>query len=488
MLRMKQLSLAQKLIALSTVTSLIALLIASSAWVLDSWISSRESLRQEVQALSKLIADRSNAALAFDDIQLANQNLDTLSALPNIVTACIYDKDGNLFADYHRIAAPTRECALQSSSAAAPVDDSAIYLYESVMLDESVIGTMFIHSDLSRVYRQRNHAVISALLIFFLAGLAAYGISSRLQRVISAPVRELSIVAKQVADQHNYQVRAAKHSDDELGLLVDAFNEMLETIDIQNRSLTNSRDQLESLVEKRTSELQSSNKELEAFCYSVSHDLRAPLRGISGFSQILLEDYREVLDHNGKDYLNRVVSSANRMGDLIDELLSLSRVSRCALNPESINMSELTLKVVDELQQGAEHTMQIDVQPDITAYGDPTLIRSVLDNLIGNALKYSSKKDAGRVEFGQSQQDGQTVYWVCDNGVGFDMQYADKLFSPFQRLHGAEEFEGTGVGLATVARVVRRHGGKVWARSEIDQGACFYFTLDTGDMTKFDTD
>jgi len=389
MLRLKRLSLAQKLVALSTATSMIALLIASLAWVADTWVSGRDLLQQEVQGLSRLIADRSNAALAFDDIHLANQNLDTLSALPNIVIACIYDRSGNLFASYYRSEGDAGECRHYAGSIVSHVNGKIIHHYEPIVVDSDVIGGLLVRSDLSRVYRQLSHAAASALLIVFLTGLIAYVVSSRLQRVISEPVLQLSDIAREVAEEHNYQVRASKQSDHELGTLVDAFNEMLETIDIQNRSLINSRDQLEKLVEKRTSELQSSNQELEAFSYSVSHDLRAPLRSINGFSQALLDDYSEVLDDSGKDYLGRVVASADRMGGLIDDLLGLSRVSRWSLKPESIDLSAMAREVADELLYGNGQTIEVDIHPGVLAYADPTLMRSVLDNLIGNAFKYS---------------------------------------------------------------------------------------------------
>ena len=489
MFRLKQLPLAKKLVALSTITSLVALLIASGAWIIDSWVSGRDSLQQEVQSLGKLIADHSNAAVAFGDTELASNNLGTLDAVPNVVTACIYDQDGKLFAGFHRSTPPAMECAPQSDLAADHIDDNSIYLYEPILLGNGVIGNLFIHSDLSRVYAQLSRAATSTLAIIFLAGLVAFGVSSRLQRAISKPVRELSEVARQVSEQHNYQVRATEyHSDDELDALVDAFNEMLETIDIQNRSLIDSRSQLEHLVEKRTSELSASNKELEAFSYSVSHDLRAPLRSINGFSQALVDDYKETLDENGRDYLNRIMASANRMGILIDDLLDLSRVTRCTLKPVKIDMSAMAEEIAGELLSETGQTMEVNIRPGITAFGDPVLMHSVLDNLIGNAFKYSSGKESGWMEFNQRQQDGQTVYRVCDHGAGFNMKYVDKLFSPFQRLHRAEEFEGTGVGLATVARVVRRHGGEVWADSEMGQGACFYFTLNTDNMMNTDTD
>ncbi|VAW79146.1 hypothetical protein MNBD_GAMMA13-1317, partial [hydrothermal vent metagenome] len=278
-----------------------------------------------------------------------------------------------------------------------------------------------------------------------------------------------------------YSVRAIKHSDDELGKLVDSFNNMLDTIESQNRHLTNARDELEHLVSKRTTELQTSNSELEAFCYSVSHDLRAPLRSIHGFSQALLEDNEAQLDDDGKDHLTRVMRSANRMSTLIDELLNLSRVSRCELKPQPVDMSQMVKEIADELLIEPDQKISLHIQPDIQGYGDPVLIRVVLDNLVGNAAKYSSHEKESHISFGQSLQSDSAAFWVKDNGVGFDMRYANKLFGAFQRLHRADEFEGTGIGLATVARIVHRHGGEIWAASEVNNGACFHFTLTSND-------
>lgn len=480
MFSVRRLPLAKKLIVLSTTTSLVALVIASSAWVIDAWINGKQSLQQETAILAQLMADRSNAALAFGDTSLANQNLGTVGSLPNILAACIYDQDNQLFAAYEKTARGNTGCP--GSSLDNPAGGNAIEVYTPISLEDRTIGTLFIRSDLSRLFRQARQNIFSAVLILLLAGLIAYIISSRFQKIISGPINQLSRVARAVAGEHNYKVRAHKQSDDELGALVDAFNDMLDTIEVQNRFLTNSRDQLEELVGKRTGELQASNRELEAFCYSVSHDLRAPLRSINGFSQALLEDYSDLLDKEGRNYLERVMRSATRMGQLIDDLLSLSRVSRSQLTPEQIDLSTLAEDVVEEITAGSDYQAAVDIQPGISAFGDPTLMRVVLDNLLGNAFKYSAKTQHPRISFGQSRQTGQPVYWVRDNGAGFDMQYAGKLFGTFQRLHRNEDFEGTGVGLASVARVVHRHGGKIWAESAIDHGASFYFTLDPANI------
>ena len=229
-------------------------------------------------------------------------------------------------------------------------------------------------------------------------------------------------------------------------------------------------------------ELEVTNKELEAFSYSVSHDLRAPLRSIDGFSQILLEDYADELDEEGKDYLGRVRAASQRMGRLIDDLLGLSRVTRGTMRRERVSLSALAEEVARELEEAnPERRIQFSAQGGLEVWGDPRLLRVALENLIGNAWKFTEKQPEARVEFGHSEKLSYTsrvpVYYVRDNGAGFDMAYAGKLFGAFQRLHDANDFEGTGIGLATVQRVVRRHGGHIWAEGEVGRGATFYFTI-----------
>lgn len=235
---------------------------------------------------------------------------------------------------------------------------------------------------------------------------------------------------------------------------------------------------LEKRVNERTAELQATNKELESFCYSVSHDLRAPLRAIDGFSQALEEDYATLLDQDGKNYLDRVRKATRRMALLIDDLLELSRVSRAELKIQDVDLSQMARLVMEELQHGhPERKVEWVGAPRLRAKGDPRLLRVALDNLLGNAWKFTRTQPNPRIEFGVTVQDGQTVYFVRDNGAGFDMNYADKLFGVFQRLHSTNEYEGTGVGLANVQRVIHRHGGCVWADAKVNQGATFYFTL-----------
>jgi len=249
-------------------------------------------------------------------------------------------------------------------------------------------------------------------------------------------------------------------SKDEIGMLADAFNKMTE--DLQRRDI----------------ELAAVNEELEAFNYSVSHDLRSPLRSIDGFSQALLEDYGDKLDEQGKDYLGRTRAASQRMGILIDDLLNLSRVTRGDIRREQVDLSSIARLVATELQrEDSGRQVTFEVAEGAVTMGDPHLLRTVLDNLMGNAWKFTGNHPTAKIEFGVTEKDARPAYFVRDDGAGFDMAYAANLFGAFQRLHAMTEFSGTGIGLATVQRIIHRHGGRVWAEAEVEQGATFFFTL-----------
>ncbi len=238
------------------------------------------------------------------------------------------------------------------------------------------------------------------------------------------------------------------------------------------------REHLEELVAQRTEALESANRELEAFAYSVSHDLRTPLRGIDGFSQALLEDYGELIDAQGKNYLLRIRNGAQFMAVLIDDLLGLSRVGRWELEPNRVNLSALATDIVDGLRhEQPNRLVHCEITPELYAYCDPTLMRQALYNLLQNAWKFTGGKKEAIIEFGEFNGESGRGIFVRDNGAGFDMRYADRLFQPFQRLHSEESFSGTGIGLATVDRVIHRHGGALWAEGEVGKGATFFFVL-----------
>jgi PAS domain S-box-containing protein len=238
------------------------------------------------------------------------------------------------------------------------------------------------------------------------------------------------------------------------------------------------RKQLEEQLEKRARELASSNKELEAFSYSISHDLRTPLMAMKGFSNILLENYLEKMDTDAQDYLRRIVNSADKMSELIDDILSLSKVSLDEMKIQGISLSKIASAVVNTMRQAKPaNNIEVTIAENIETRGDTRLMSIAISNLIGNAWKYSSKTPDAKIEFGEIKKDGKKVYYIRDNGAGFDMKFAAKIFEPFKRLHSDREFPGTGIGLAIVKRVIEKHGGKIWVESEPGKGAAFYFTL-----------
>ena len=239
--------------------------------------------------------------------------------------------------------------------------------------------------------------------------------------------------------------------------------------------------ELEQRVAERTAELAVANRELEAFSYSVSHDLRAPLRSIEGFSRLLVEKHARQLDDRSRECLQRLRCASQRMSHLIDDLLHLSHVTRGGLRPQPVDLSALAGAIAADLQKPQpERRVTFVIAQGLVAHADPRLLRVALENLLGNAWKYTSRHPQARIELGMIERDGEHVYFVGDDGAGFDMAYAERLFGAFQRLHSVAEFEGTGIGLATVQRIIHRHGGRIWAEAAVEKGATFYFTTDSG--------
>ncbi|MCD6067607.1 MAG: hypothetical protein K0S33_2433 [Bacteroidetes bacterium] len=263
-----------------------------------------------------------------------------------------------------------------------------------------------------------------------------------------------------------------------MGIVGEAYMQTKEEIIRQDREkIKKLNDTLERKVKERTAELETLNKELDAFSYSVSHDLRAPLRAVNGYAEILSEDYESKLDDEGKRIIQAIRYNAVKMGTLIDDLLAFSRLGRKELNKTDIDMNDLTEAVLRDLLKSVSHKAEIKMSPLHHLQADYGLIYQLMYNLVSNAVKYSSKKEKPLVEISSEEKNGEIIFSVKDNGAGFDMQYADKLFGVFQRLHSQQEFEGTGVGLAIVQRIIARHNGRVWANAKVDKGATFNFSI-----------
>jgi PAS domain S-box-containing protein len=247
------------------------------------------------------------------------------------------------------------------------------------------------------------------------------------------------------------------------------------------------RKQSEAKIKRLNDELQhhveqllEANREMESFSYSVSHDLRAPLRSMDGFSKVLMERYADQMDERGRNYLSRVRAAAQKMGRLIDDMLSLSRIGRTQMRWDQVDLSEMATAIVEELRQREpERQVVVTITPNMKVSGDPALLQIVFTNLIGNAWKFTGKREEAHIDVGLKEERGERIYFVRDNGAGFDMAFVDKLFTSFQRLHTEEDYSGTGIGLAIVKRIILRHEGRIWAEGAVDQGATFYFTLES---------
>ena len=503
-------SIKRKLLVIMMLTSLAVLLVASASFLSYEQYRFRRGIVRDLATLADVIGANSTAALAFGDRSAAIDTLSALRAEPRVVLAQIHDKDSRVFATYRRDGKTAPALSLAPPPGGHEFGADHLAVSRPILLAEEMVGSVSLWSDLEEGRaRLRQYSLIAGLVVLG-SGLMALVLSTRLQRVISLPIQGLARTVNQVSLEKNYTLRAAKHGEDETGILIDGFNGMLEQIQAREAALFQAQEQLERRVEertkqlqveivereqaqleldrlneelelrvqRRTAELEAANKELAAFSYSVSHDLRAPLRKIDGFSKALLQDYGKALDPQAREYLDWVRESSQQMAQLIDDLLNLSKITRSEMRRECVDLTALALAVGAELRQRQpERDVSLVVEEGLTTDGDPQLLKIALQNLLGNSWKFTGKRRDPRIEFRVLPDGPSRAFFVRDNGAGFDMAYSDKLFGPFQRLHSHEEFEGTGVGLATVQRIVTRHGGRIWAEASVGQGATVFFTL-----------
>jgi signal transduction histidine kinase len=484
-------SIHKKLLVVVLATATVALLLTGAAMLFYDLRGYRELLVSDLAAQAEVIGHAAAPAVEFGDPQTAVSYLESLKGKPAIVAAAIYAANGSRFAKYTAKDRGIVEFPPLPAPDGHEIRGNEVDLYRRIVSGQEILGTVYLKAqyDVSqRVWKYLG--IIGSVILLSLA--AAVLISRRLQQNITRPVLEIANVAQHVMGKRDFGSRATRMTDDEIGALVDAFNGMLDEIErvmgersrveaalIESEArLREVNAELEQRVASRTAQLEAANKELEGFSYSVSHDLRAPIRAIAGFAALLETDDAAELSGEARRKIDIIRSEAARMGQLIDDLLAFSRLGRKALEPADLDMSELARNVYDRLNH-VDPARKLDFRLGSMphARGDRGLLEQVWMNLLSNAIKFSSKKENPVVEVGGIATENEHVYFVRDNGAGFDSKYHARLFGVFQRLHHQRDFPGTGVGLALVHRIVTRHGGRVWADGTPDQGATFHFSL-----------
>jgi signal transduction histidine kinase len=487
MLSLRDCSIPKKLTWINVLVSGATLLLAGASLFAYDLYSFRVGTVRDLGIQAQIIGSNSISAVLFDDRHAAETTLSALQAAPHVMSAEIYTPDGAEFAGYRRDRRqpPSLPPTIPSGQAEAyRIQNGQVALVRLITFHGKPVATVYLRSDLGAMHaRQRDFALIVAT-VFLMSLLAAMWMSSSARRSIADPIVRLAEAAQIVLSEKNYSVRAPVNGErNEIAVLISTFNEMLGQIQDRDAELGKAHDRLEQQVQERTAQLNAANADLEAFSYSVSHDLRAPLRHIIAFSQILSEEYGSKMESDALRHLSRIQSGAKNMSRLIDDLLNLAQIGRKELVRTNTELNSLLKNVLTDLQpewEGRQIDWHIgDLSP---VECDPGLVKQVFTNLLSNAIKYSRRREiavieVGQIEVGQIQERGVSVIFVRDNGAGFDERYADKLFGVFQRLHRAEDFEGTGVGLSTVRRIVRKHGGEIWAKSEVGKGATFFFAL-----------
>lgn len=592
-MNLRDMPIQRKLMLIILLTSGVVMLLMRGSFFIYEYVTFRQLLVRQITSLGDILAANSTAALAFDNPDDAREILSAVRAERNVAVAALYDSNDRLFAHY-----PAGLSPKALPAAPGPLGhrfiESGLASHHAVTVRDRRLGTLYLRFDTRAVTREFLWGSLQiAVAVMAVVLLIAYLLSRALQKQISEPILALTETARAISDHHDFSVRAIKQSDDELGLLTDAFNQLLTQIhahkaaldehaivaitdpqgrityvndkfcaiskysreellgqdhriinsghhptefirdlwttiarghvwkgEIKNRAKDGSiywvdttivpflkpdgkpyqyvairaditrrklveeeirqlNQELEVRVAERTAQLEAANKELEAFSYSVSHDLRAPLRHIDGFVGLLIKSDGQTVSERGRGYLTTISDSAKQLGQLIDDLLVFARMGRTEMRIGRVDLTNLLEEVLHSLRpEFQSRNIVWHKEPLPVVHADRSMLRQVFVNLLANAIKYTRPRDPAVIEIGcKKDTPGHPVIFVRDNGVGFEMMYVDKLFGVFQRLHRAEEFEGTGIGLANVRRIVIRHGGRAWAESQPGAGATFYFSL-----------
>jgi signal transduction histidine kinase len=465
----RDMPLRLKLRLLMMATSTAALVLACLGFVIYEFLTYQGTMTRQLTSLASVTGANSAAALMFGDAAAAQKNLAAFEVQPGIEAACIYGADGKVLATYTRANLHGWTPAV-SPPDAVTFDTDQVTLSQPIIQKGERIGTIYLQSDMREMYERLGRYAGIVLLVFASSLGISLLLSARLQGLISEPILSLVETARAVSAKNDYSLRATRQGDDELGRLMDSFNEML------------------AQIQARDEALRRSNRELQDFAYVASHDLQEPLRKIQAFGDRLKTKFAPALAEDGRDYLERMQNAASRMQTLINDLLAYSRITTNAQPFVPVDLRQITREVLGDLEVRIEQTQGRVVVGELpTVDADPLQMRQLLQNLIGNALKFNReythpivKVYAQPVNGAAPGPDGNGArcqLFVEDNGIGFDMKYLDRVFGMFQRLHGRDQYEGTGVGLAICRKIAERHGGEITAKSGAGQGATFIVTL-----------
>jgi signal transduction histidine kinase len=475
----------QKLMLITLLTTGGSLLLAGAGLIVFDNSRFRKEMARDLETLADIVGQNSNAAMTFQDSKAAGETLSGLRLRASIAAAALYDKQGGLFASWKRD--PGAVLPGRPGPDRSHFEADSLTVFRPVMLKGERIGTVYLRSDLSELNARLWAQALTVGVVFLASGLVTLAFASGLQRLISRPILDLAVTARAISERRDYSIRAVKRNADELGALVDAFNEMLGQIQQRDADLRRSKEVLEERVRERTRELQQrneelnqSNKELDDFAYIASHDLKEPLRGIHNFSNFLLEDYSEKLDDDGRSKLETLMRLTRRMETLIDSLLQFSRLGRVDLGLDRVDLNQVVAEILDSLAISLrEDGIEVRVpRPLPTIEADRVRVGEIFHNLIVNAMKYNDKPEKW-IEVGWREQEGRApVFYVRDNGIGIPEKHHDAVFRIFKRLHGRDKYGGgTGAGLTIAKKIVERHRGRIWLESSAGEGTTFYFTL-----------
>jgi signal transduction histidine kinase len=481
-------SISGKLMWMNVMVSAIVLVLAVLAFFLYDAISFRQNLIRDLRTAAQIVGANSVTALMFDDQQSATTTLEALRNSPDVVAATLVMNDGTPFAEYQRSAstpAPPVRALSAGKIDEEWVNGSGVLLAHRIIFQGKPVGTVYIAAQLTETGKRARQYLAIAFGVLLVCMAAGVLISATARRLVARPMVALAETARRVSRERDYSVRAEPQMDgDEVAVLVEAFNEMLVQIQERDTALNRAREELEVRVEERTAALRAANRELEAFSYMVAHDLRGPLDAVQGMIYLQENSDHERPEGERREILEQMQEVTHGMTSLIDDLLHLSRASTAPLKKGPVDLTGIVTRIAEDLKRG-DPKRQVELMvarvPPVEA--DEGLMRVALDNLIRNSWKYTSHHEQACIEFGAINRRGETLYYVRDDGAGFDPMQSDELFQPFHRLHSRSEFPGTGIGLATVQRILARHGGRIWAEGALEKGATFWFTLRSAGAT-----